>query len=98
VTRIIIKWHTDAALKFLEEKMDESWIRVIVVSVVLVLGFPIFHVWRERHLAKEFERNKKFDPPESDQLKWDFRHIREDINLLCHLMMILVTLEVLRML
>jgi hypothetical protein len=77
--------------------VSDSWIRVIVV-LVLVLGFPILHVWRERQLAKEFERNEKFAPPESDQLKWDFRHIREDINLLCHLMMILVTLEVLRIL
>ncbi len=58
--------------------------------LALMVGWPLWNWWRERGLQKEYERNPKFSAPETDQLKWAVRHIREDINLLCHLMFIAV--------
>lgn len=63
-----------------------------LLPVVLVFGWPLWNWHRERGLQKEYENNPKFDAPETDQLKWAVRHIREDINLLCHLMFIVVIL------
>jgi len=63
-----------------------------LLPVALVVGFPLWNKWRERGLRKEYDRNVDFDPPETDQLKWAVRHLREDINLLCHLMFVAVIL------
>lgn len=65
-----------------------SW----VFPLILVFGFPIWNVWREHGLHKEFERNEKHEAPETHQLKWDMRHIREDISLLCHIMFVIAGL------
>ena len=61
-------------------------------GLAMVFGWPLWNWWRERGLQKEYDRNPNFDPPETDQLKWAVRHIREDINLLCHLMFVAVVL------
>lgn len=65
-----------------------EWIAV----VALVVGFPLWNRWRERGLEKEYKNNISFEPPATDQLKWAVRHLREDINLLCHLMFVAVVL------
>lgn len=70
------------------EDVVNGWLFAIALGV----GWPLWNWWRERGLQKEYDRNPKFDPPETDQLKWAVRHIREDINLLCHLMFIAVVL------
>jgi hypothetical protein len=63
-----------------------------------IIGIALFGSWiawnwyRERGLKQEYERNKNFEAPETEQLKWDMRHIREDISLLCHLMTFAVIL------
>lgn len=64
----------------------------IILGLALVFGLPLWNMWRERGLHKEFERNEKHEAPETHQLKWDVRHLREDINLLCHLMFVVVLL------
>ena len=61
-------------------------------TLLLLIGWPLWNAYRERGLQKEFDNNPKFEPPETNQLKWDLRHIREDISLLCHLMMIVALL------
>ncbi len=63
-----------------------------IAALALIIGFPLWNSWRERGLHKEYEKNVKFEPPETDQLKWAVRHLREDINLLCHLMFVAVVL------
>lgn len=63
-----------------------------IIAPALVVGWVAWNRWRERGLQKEYDGNPKFAPPETDQLKWAVRHIREDINLLCHLMFVAVIL------
>lgn len=60
--------------------------------IFVIFGWPVWNWWRERSLHKEYDGNRKVEPPETDQLKWAVRHIREDINLLCHLMFLAVLL------
>jgi hypothetical protein len=45
---------------------------------------------RETGFAKELERNDELADaaPEGHQLKWHVQHIREDLSLLCFLMML----------
>jgi hypothetical protein len=56
------------------------------------------HFWLAniRRLASKglAEGVRSKSPSRIDQLKWDLRHIREDINLLCHLAFIVVILLV----
>ena len=33
------------------------------------------------------DRNEKITAPDDNLIRWDIRHIREDINLLCNLVM-----------
>jgi hypothetical protein len=51
---------------------------------------------REAGLAKEFERNEKFaaTAPETNQLKWHVRHMREDLSLLCFLVALLLGAQI----
>jgi hypothetical protein len=71
----------------------KSWISAGLV-LVAIFGWPIFDAWRQKGLQKEYDRNPLHEAPDTDQLKWDLRHIREDINLLCHLAFIVVILLV----
>ena len=41
---------------------------------------------------KELERNEKFAPPDDRQIRWHIRHIRQDLQLLCRLVQILISL------
>jgi hypothetical protein len=68
-----------------------TWIN-IGIALLAIFGWPAYDSWRQRSLQKEYDKNPQFDAPDTDQLKWDLRHIREDINLLCHLIFAVVVL------
>lgn len=57
-----------------------EFIKVIAFIVVLL----IIGGWltRRKWLEGEIERNLEFDPPSDRQLRWDIRHMREDLHML----------------
>ena len=66
----------------------------LLQSVGFVIALIAWNIWISRRywLQKEFKRNEEVDAPSEAQLRWDIRHMREDISVL------LVTNNVLLML
>ena len=54
----------------------------ILKSIGLVVFLVAFHafVFGRRWFVKEIERNEKHEPPSDQQLRWDIRHMREDLH------------------
>ena len=57
-----------------------DWAKAVLFLVALVGWF----VWtsRRKWLINEAKRNDAQEPPSEKQLRWDLRHIREDISIL----------------
>lgn len=57
-----------------------DWFKVVLFLVALIGWF----VWtsRRKWLEAEAKRNEAQEPPSERQLRWDIRHIREDISVL----------------
>lgn len=53
-------------------------------SIGFVIVFFAWNIWisRRHWLHKEFKRNEEVEAPSEQQLKWDIRHMREDISIL----------------
>ena len=53
-------------------------------SVGFVVALFAWNIWisRRHWLHKEFKRNDGSEAPSEQQLRWDIRHMREDISLL----------------
>ena len=57
-----------------------EFIKGIMFGVVLMaLGYWLT---RRKWLEGEIERNDKFEPPSGRQVRWDIRHMREDLHTL----------------
>lgn len=52
-----------------------------VIFVVTLLGW-LYWTNRRKWLHEEFQRNEQHEPPSERQLRWDIRHLREDISIL----------------
>jgi hypothetical protein len=55
--------------------------------VLLIPLLAVWHIQRERQFAKEEQRNAALAPPDDQQIRWHIRHIRQDIALVCQLLM-----------
>lgn len=57
-----------------------EWVRdILFIGVLLFLGGSIR---RRKWLEDETKKNDIVDPPSSRQLRWDIRHMREDLHML----------------
>jgi hypothetical protein len=54
-----------------------KWIGFIAIIVAHSI-----YVTKRTWLRGEVARNDSYDPPSDQQLKWDIRHIREDMSML----------------
>ena len=53
------------------------------VVIILILAGYYHHQWSRREWFKaELDRNDEFDAPSERQLKWDLRHMREDMYMI----------------
>jgi hypothetical protein len=57
------------------------WLKPILIGLIIgIIGIVLWiHIFGTLKIRKEEEANKKKNPPDEDQLKWDIRHIRQDI-------------------
>jgi hypothetical protein len=53
----------------------------VILFVVLLVAFGTW-ITRRKWLNDEIDRNDRVDPPSSRQLRWDIRHMREDLHML----------------
>ena len=58
-----------------------DWLITIIISAIAgVIAIVIWgHVFGSSPLKKEIDSNKKFSPPEDQQLRWHIEHMRQDI-------------------
>lgn len=56
----------------------------ILKGLVLAAAMVGWIYWmnRRKWLLEEFERNEVHEAPSDHQLRWDIRHLREDIGIL----------------
>jgi hypothetical protein len=56
----------------------------ILQSVGFVIALFAWNIWitRRHWLTKEFKRNEEVDAPSEQQLRWDIRHLREDVSIM----------------
>lgn len=52
-----------------------------ILFIVAVIGFGIW-IRGRKWLETETERNEATKPPSTRQLRWDIRHMREDLHML----------------
>jgi hypothetical protein len=52
------------------------------LGIVIFIFITGYFISRRKALEDEFKRNDLVDPPSRRQLRWDLRHIREDIHML----------------
>jgi hypothetical protein len=58
---------------------EQVWKVVIILALAAYYHFQ----WSKREWFKaEIDRNDEFDAPSDRQLKWDLRHMREDIYMI----------------
>jgi hypothetical protein len=59
-------------------------IKLIAFIVAYLLTVMAFGSWMtgRKWLSGEIERNENFEPPSGRQVRWDIRHMREDIHML----------------
>jgi len=65
-----------------------SWFKV--AGFLIALGAWLVWTSRRTWLLKETKRNEEQVPPSENQLRWDLRHIREDISVLLFVNSLLV--------
>ncbi|OGA53711.1 MAG: hypothetical protein A3G24_15005 [Betaproteobacteria bacterium RIFCSPLOWO2_12_FULL_62_13] len=55
-----------------------------VKLLAFIVGLFGWAYWwnRRKWLTDEFERNERHEVPPDHQLRWDIRHLREDISVL----------------
>jgi len=65
-----------------------GWMKVVGFLVALAAWL----IWTSRRtwLLKETKRNEMEAPPSENQLRWDLRHIREDVSVLVFVNSLLV--------
>ncbi len=56
------------------------WLKAVLFLVALI-GWMVW-TSRRKWLLTEDKRNELQEPPSEQQLRWDLRHIREDISIL----------------
>jgi hypothetical protein len=54
---------------------------LVIAFVIAVMGFGSWMTGR-KWLYRETERNEGSKPPSSRQLRWDIRHMREDLHMI----------------
>ena len=55
---------------------------VKLIIAILIVAVAECLVLKRGWFKSEIQRNENFDPPSEQQLKWDLRHMREDIYML----------------
>jgi hypothetical protein len=75
-----------------------DWFPARAWPIALVaLGTIAVHISHTASIQRELKNNKSFAGPDDQQVRWHIQHMREDVALLCKLVMVLIGLQIWQM-